>query len=421
MRSFAYTLCFRAAALLLALVALLAALSLAAGAAVAGASGIPTLSFVYGDKTFAYSERYIAPTDFMVSEDFQKRRLNEPVERKMELIDGLLAGGSEVKDAMLYCFPRLADTVNAARAEVCRAPENAEIRFCPDRRPMFEIKRSSPGYELDEKRIYDDAYFALRRGLRRVALSVSVIEPEVTAEELSGYTRLRASYTTSYASSTPERKHNIALALGRLNGLTLNAGEKFSFNAAVGKRTAANGFLPAKIILEGKYVEGVGGGVCQASTAVYNCALRAGLKITKVSRHSLVPSYVPPSFDAMVNGSWSDLCFVNDGDGPLFIRTTAGDGGATVEMYSSELPYKIECRSVTLSVGQYPADEEFVDTEGRYTAGMASGEKVRVSGGAAAVSSEGYLVKVYPDGRREEKRIRTDEYAESAGTVAVAP
>ena len=73
MRSFAYTLCFRAAALLLALVALLAALSLAAGAAVAGASGIPTLSFVYGDKTFAYSERYIAPTDFMVSEDFQKR------------------------------------------------------------------------------------------------------------------------------------------------------------------------------------------------------------------------------------------------------------------------------------------------------------------------------------------------------------
>ena len=52
---------------------------------------------------------------------------------------------------------------------------------------------------------------------------------------------------------------------------------------------------------------------------------------------------------------------------------------------------------------------------------MASGEKVRVSGGAAAVSSEGYLVKVYPDGRREEKRIRTDEYAESAGTVAVAP
>ena len=123
----------------------------------------------------------------------------------------------------------------------------------------------------------------------------------------------------------------------------------------------------------GRYTEGVGGGVCQASTAVYNCALRAGLKITAVSRHSLVPTYVPPSFDAMVNGSGSDLKFVNDTGGPVSIRTVVSDGHARVEIWSSRMTYTVECRSVTLSVGERPADEEFIDTDRVYISGVSSG------------------------------------------------
>ncbi len=410
----------RRAALLVAAL-LIIAVAVSVTCMTTSAEGTPALSFVYGDKRYEYYEKYIEPTDFIVSEDFERRRLNKPIEEKMQLVDRLLASGSEVRDAMLYCFPMLSRVVDKARTEISCEPEDAEIRFDPEKKPMFKIKRSSPGYRLDEKRIYDDAYFALKRGLRRVALSVEVLPPKVTAEHLSAYTERRASFSTSYASSSSERKHNVALALSRINGTVLEAGETFSFNETVGRRTAENGFLSAKIISNGKYVEGVGGGVCQASTTVYNCALRAGLKITKVNRHSLVPSYVDPSFDAMVNAGWSDLCFVNNGDGPLFIKTKSDSTRVTVEMYSSELPYKIDCRSVTLSMGERPADEEFIDTERKYTDGMASGEKVRVSGGAPAVKSEGYLIITYPDGRVEEKRIRNDDYASAAGSVAIAP
>lgn len=398
----------------------LCALAAPARAAAAG-TGEPILTLVYGNNRYEYVEREMTAADFTVSEDFQKRGLGLSVERRMRIVDRLLAGGSEVRDAMLYCFPLLRETVSRAAAEVCCDPVEAEIRFYPDRTPMFEIRRSTPGYALREDRIYDDAYFALKRGLSRVALSVEPIKPTRTAEQLSAYTKLRASFSTSYVGSADERKHNVELALSRINGAVIESGKEFSFNGTVGRRTTANGFLPAKIIVGGKYTEGVGGGVCQASTTVYNCALRAGLKITKVSRHSLVPTYVAPSFDAMVNGSWSDLRFVNDTDGPLFIRTHCSDGVANVEMYSTKLPYEIECRSVTVSMGERPADEEFVDDERKYTEGMESGEKVRVSGGAPAVESEGYLVKRFPDGRTEETLIRKDKYVASAGSVAVAP
>lgn len=96
--------------------------------------------------------------------------------------------------------------------------------------------------------------------------------------------------------------HNIALAAEKINGCILADGEEFSFNGRVGARTESNGFLSAPIILEGDFVEGVGGGVCQASTTVYNAALLAGMEITEQHPHSLRVGYVEPSFDAMVSG-----------------------------------------------------------------------------------------------------------------------
>ena len=410
---------WRAIVLLLAVIII--AISATCVETTAKASPMPDLTFVYGDKKFEYYEKYVTPTDSTMGEDFSKRKLNAPISEKIELVGRLVRSGSELKDAMLYCFPFLADTVKRARSEICAPPTEGELRFYPDRKPMFEIKRSSPGYELDEDKIYEDAYYALSKGLKKVAVSVKILNPTITAEKLSAFTKLRAKFSTSYESSTDERKHNIALALSRINGTCVHPGEKFSFNAVVGKRTAERGFMSAKIIVEGKYVEGVGGGVCQASTTLYNCALRAGMKITEVHRHSLVPTYVEPSFDAMVNGSGCDFRFKNDTEAPIYIRTYVDDKKVTVEMYSSRLSYDIDCKSVTLYCGERPEDEEFVDVDRKYTEGMYSGEKVRVSGSAPALTSEGYVVFTYSDGRTESFRIRQDEYAECAGRVAVAP
>ena len=387
----------------------------------AHARSLPVLTLTYGDREFVYSESADPPADFTVAEELARRGMDKPPRERMGIVDGMIARGVGTEEALTYCFPRLPEVLDAAGAAVALEPKDAEMRFYPDRTPMFEISRSSPGVRLDRERTCENVYFALRRGAGSAALAVETLSPERTAEDLSAYTHLRAAYETDFSSSTPERRHNVRLALTRVGGVMLDDGETFSFNETVGRRTRANGFESAKIIVGGRYTEGVGGGVCQASTAVYNCALRAGLKITAVSRHSLVPTYVPPSFDAMVNGSGSDLKFVNDTGGPVSIRTVVSDGHARVEIWSSRMTYTVECRSVTLSVGERPADEEFIDTDRVYTAGMSSGERVRVSGGAAPVKSEGWLIVRRSDGTREAKRIRTDEYAAARGLVAVAP
>ncbi|HKL94383.1 MAG TPA: VanW family protein, partial [Clostridia bacterium] len=106
---------------------------------------------------------------------------------------------------------------------------------------------------------------------------------------------LRATFSTTYSNSSPNRKHNIKLAASKLN-ITLYPDEIFSFNRIVGERSEARGFLTAHIILDGKFVDGVGGGVCQVSTTLYNCALLSDLEILCAHRHSLPVSYVAPSF-----------------------------------------------------------------------------------------------------------------------------
>lgn len=403
--------------------AVIAAVTLAVSASALPASHAagPLVVLVYGGKTYEYTDEYPDPPDFTVAEEYEERGINEPMSERMDKVESLISGGCGVKAALLWCFPLLADTVARAKTDIELTAEDAEMRFDQDATPMFEIKRSCPGLAVDETRLYTDVYFALRRGLHRVAVNVVAVLPSVTAEDLAACTRLRSRFETSYASSVASRRHNIELAMSRIGGTVLAPGEEFSFNAQVGRRTKANGFEEAKIIVGGEYTDGVGGGVCQASTTLYNAALLAGMKITAVSRHTLVPSYVEPSFDAMVNGSGSDLKFVNDGEDPVYVRAYAKNGKAVAEFYSSALPYKISRRSVTVKTGKRPADREFVDVERRYTDGLLPGEKVRVSGGAPAVSSEGYLIKTYPNGRTESVLLRRDSYAEAAGRVAVAP
>ena len=233
---------------------------------------------------------------------------------------------------------------------------------------------------------------------------------------------MRSTFSTDYSSSGENRKHNIRLALSGINGLRIDPGEEFSFNRTVGRRTAANGFAEAKIIVDGDYTDGVGGGVCQASTTLYNAALLSGLKITQARPHSLPPSYVPPSFDAMVNSGSSDLRFVNDTDMPVFIRTYCTQTKATAEIYGLKNEYEIVRKSEIVSKGEIPADRTVPDSENRYgTAGLQSGESKRVSYGTAAVSSEGYLY-FYKNGKLVEKRlIRRDVYRSRAGIIAVKP
>lgn len=188
----------------------------------------------------------------------------------------------------------------------------------------FTYHAGSDGVKADRVRLLSDLRASLAGGFEDVYLNTTTVARSKSMEEVVYDTRLLSSFTTYFDGENAPRVHNINLAAEHINGTALKNGEAFSFNAVVGERTAARGFRKAKIIKNGEFVEGTGGGVCQVSTTLYNAALLSGCKITEFHPHSLAVSYVPPSYDAMVSGTYYDLKFENRTGKTLYIRAFTG-------------------------------------------------------------------------------------------------
>ncbi len=227
---------------------------------------------------------------------------------------------------------------------------------------------------------------------------------------------LMATFTTDYSKSVAERKHNIELACGSLNKVFVEADEEFSFNKTVGERSEEKGYKSAKIIIDGKFAEGVGGGVCQVSTTLYNAALLSGLKVTEYHAHSLGVSYCSPSFDAMVNSNFADLKFVNNTGMPIYFITEADGVFLTVKIFGKKPRYTVERKSVVKEYIEIPEPETIVDENGDYPE-LYEGERKTLSWGKKGIVSEGFLVFKENGKVVCVKKIRKDRYSPIKGIV----
>lgn len=246
------------------------------------------------------------------------------------------------------------------------------------------------------------AFACLTLALASIALFMEgTMHPKDIATAVSDGQKLIARFSTYYGDSKPNRKDNVALACRKIDGTVLYPEDEFSFNDIVGARTVENGFKSAYIIKDGEFVEGIGGGVCQVSSTLYNCALLANLTITCVRAHSLPVSYVAPSFDAMVSTT-SDLRFVNTLSSPVTIKMFADGKYLKAEMYGIE-SCAIRRRSQTIET--LPFEVEYRDD-----ATLKLGEEVIDTYGKAGLRSQGFL-EYYQNGKLlKTVLIRKDTY-----------
>ena len=216
---------------------------------------------------------------------------------------------------------------------------------------------------------------------------------------------LLSSYTTYFNEKDRGRCENIAIAASFLDGITLQAYGDFSFNQTIGKRTSEAGFKQAKIIVNGEYVLGVGGGVCQVSTTLYNAALKSGLEVLESHPHSLCVSYVPPSRDAMVSSS-CDLKIFNPFSHAVRLKAQVFSGGLKIACYGKNEGYRYEITSHVLAEIPPPAPL------------VKEGEKEEILRAEKnGIKSESYLEK-YQYGRLiARKRLRQDEYRSTQGII----
>jgi vancomycin resistance protein YoaR len=251
---------------------------------------------------------------------------------------------------------RLADSYFAALEQTVNTrPKNAEFVPVPGGRVL--IRPSVAARALDVPRTARRLLAAsLSPSHRTARVVVATKQPARTTAEAKrmGVTGLVSSYTTIYGGDA-NRIHNVRLVAQLIDDTLIAPGSTFSFNATTGDRNEAKGFLEAPVIINGELETGLGGGVCQVSTTVFNAAYEAGLKITARTNHALYISHYPQGRDATVNYPDTDLKFVNDTPHWLLLRTFVGSSALTVNLYGTPVHRRVESEVAPLrTVGSPP-------------------------------------------------------------------
>jgi vancomycin resistance protein YoaR len=251
-------------------------------------------------------------------------------------------------------FARLEKTVDTP-------PKDADFAIAPG--GNVRIVRSQPGLALDvpqsAARIFSAATTVRNR---TAALVLAEQQPTRTTADAQamGITGTAGTYETFYG-GIANRIHNVQLVAHLVDHKFIAPGEMFSFNGTTGERSAAKGFLEAPVIVNGEVQTGLGGGVCQVSTTVFNAAYEAGLPITSRTNHALYISHYPLGRDATVDYPGVDLKFVNDTNHWLLLRTWVGSSSLTVTLYGTPQHRRVESTTAPLRVVSPPPIQKTVD------------------------------------------------------------
>jgi vancomycin resistance protein YoaR len=178
---------------------------------------------------------------------------------------------------------------------------------------------------------------------RQVALPVVSVQPELTTAKAKALrvTERVSSFTTTFSAADAPRVHNIGLIAAAMNHKLVMPGDVFSMNEATGQRTAAKGYRTAHVIVNGELVDGLGGGVCQAGTTMFNSVLMAGLPVLQRRNHSLHISHYPLGRDATLNWPGTDLKWRNDSPYGIWITSSWSDSSLTFTLWSTSRHYRV--------------------------------------------------------------------------------
>ncbi|MHB8132314.1 MAG: VanW family protein [Mobilitalea sp.] len=234
---------------------------------------------------------------------------------------------------------KLVETINKNFAEYNRLAIDASFMITPQNTML--IKGEQVG-----RIINTDALIQEIKGINvykpgpEIRVEFKGQTPLLTASQLEEQkiTGLLSTYTTRFDSSQTARSENVRLAARALDGAIIKPDGTLSFNQIVGERTVEGGYLDAYIIVNGQFVPGLAGGICQVSSTLYNTGILANLSVTQRSNHDLAISYVPLGQDATVAFPDLDLKFFNNTGGYLLVRTKLGNNTITIELYGKANP-----------------------------------------------------------------------------------
>lgn len=283
--------------------------------------------------------------------------------------------------------------------------QSASAQFTRNYDNPFIYNSGAPTRYINYERLVNDVENSLSNDFERV-IAHTIYEQKTSVEQLKLKRVKLSEFSTAFNQENTARTHNVTLASKKINGIILEPNAEFSFNQTVGERSISNGFKNAPVIYDGEFVEGVGGGVCQVSTTLYNAALLSGLEIIEYHPHSLKVAYVAPSFDAMVSGTFADLKFKNTSDSEVYILSKIENGRLFISVYGKDNGITYERKSVKIK-DIFPPEMKIV---------YGDEEKI-IKNEKNGLESEGYLISYKNGVRTAVKKIRKDKYGAVQGII----
>ena len=222
-------------------------------------------------------------------------------------------------------------------------------------------------------------------------IDLVITKPNVTIDQIGteAFPDQLSTFTTRYDASDKDRTTNLVLACQKLNGKVIKPGETFSYNATLGPRTYAAGYRNAKVYESGQVVDGIGGGICQISSTLYNAALMSDMEIVERRNHQFVTSYVGAGRDATVVYGSTDFKFKNTRTYPIRIVASAKSGIATISIFGiKEADREYTYSFSTKTISTIPYTTKYVEDSS-----LAPGKEVVKQKGANGLVTETYMTK----------------------------
>lgn len=286
--------------------------------------------------------------------------------------DGVVVDSEKLKNDIIYAvnnidnsentieIPTIYKTastldINKIHSEVYRAPQDAYYTTNP-----YAVYPHVDG--IDFKISVEEAINGYNVSQDSFQIPLKVLSPNVTTNQIGteAFPNLLASFSTSFSTRNTNRSTNIRLATSKINGTVVMPGETFSYNQTVGRRTAAAGFKEAGVYSGGEVTTGIGGGICQVSSTLYNSVLLSNLEIVERYNHGFNPGYVPAGRDATVSWGGPDFKFKNSRAYPIKIDATVSGGTILIKIWGlkGDNEYDVEIQSYITSYIQYKTIEK---------------------------------------------------------------
>ena len=270
-------------------------------------------------------------------------------------------GNFNIKDNQLDIITQVespsAIDIEQIHTEIYKEPKDAYYTQNP-----FTVYPSENG--IDFAVTLEEAQAMLQEEKEEYTIPLKTLYPSVTTNMIGNeaFPDLLSQFSTYYSASDKDRTTNLVLAANKINGTVVMPGETFSYNTVVGERTIAAGYKEAPIYVNGKVVDGLGGGICQITSTLYNAVLYANLEVVERSNHQFVPSYVKASRDATVVYGSIDFKFKNNRNYPIKIVCSVSGGVAKFQIYGLKTSneYEVEISSrITSQNANYTYSEAY--------------------------------------------------------------